>query len=102
MGPSSVRSPIRVDIPAGLEEIIPDYLDSQKKLAGLLEQLLASSELDGIRRIAHNLKNGAAFGFPRLSEIGVSMERSVREANLGELSEQIKSLAEYLDRVQLR
>src|SRR6266852_3728580 len=82
MGPSSTASPIRVDIPPGLEEIVPDYLDSQRELAGVLPQLLTARELEGIRRFAHNLRNAAAFGFPQLSEIAASMERSLREANL--------------------
>jgi len=95
-------TPICVDIPPGLEEIVPDYLEGQKKLAITLPQLLTASDLEAIRRIAHNLKNGAAFGFPILTEIAGGMERSLRGAKLDELSEQIRSLADYLERVELR
>jgi HPt (histidine-containing phosphotransfer) domain-containing protein len=102
MGPPSTPSPICVDIPVGLEEIVPDYLDSQRKMAGELLQLLTASKMDAIRRMAHNLKGGAAFGFPRLSEFGAGMEHSLRESNLTALTEQIKNLAEYLERVELR
>ncbi len=97
MGP-----PICVDIPPGLEEIVPDYLESQKQVANTLPQLLDASDLEGIHRIAHNLKNGAAFGFPILTEIALGMEHSLRAVQFGELTEQIRSLADYLERVELR
>src|SRR6266404_5066286 len=95
-------APICVEIPPGLEEIVPDYLASQKKAADTLHQLLAASDLEGIRRFAHNLRNGAAFGFPVLTEIADRMERSLREANLTEVTAQIVRLAEYLVFVLLR
>jgi HPt (histidine-containing phosphotransfer) domain-containing protein len=94
---------ILVEMPEGIEELIPAFLTTQKEGAATLVEMLSASELDGIRRFAHNLKGtGTAFGFPKLSEIGVSMERSACEANLSDLTGQIKTLTDYLDRVRVR
>lgn len=97
------EEPIFVEMPEGLEELVPEFLDTQKEGARALERLFSGSEVEGIRRIAHNLKGaGTAFGFPLLTEMGGSMERSAREANLPDLRGQIRALTDYLDRVQLR
>ena len=94
---------ILVEMPEGIEELIPAFLTTQKEGAATLLEMLSASEFDGIRRFAHNLKGtGTAFGFPRLSEIGVRMERSAREANLSDLTSQIRILIDYLDRVRVR
>jgi HPt (histidine-containing phosphotransfer) domain-containing protein len=93
---------IPVEMIDGIEEIVPAFLQAQKEGAASLPQMLLSSEFDSIRRFAHNLKGtGAAFGFPRLTEIGITMERSAKEANRSDLSGQIKSLIDYLNRVRV-
>ena len=93
---------ILVEMLDGIEEIVPAFLQGQKEGAATLGQMLACSQFDCIRRFAHNLKGtGAAFGFPRLTEIGITMERSAKEANRSDLSGQIESLIDYLDRVRV-
>ena len=95
--------PVFVEIPEGLEELVPEYLSSRKEDVVALRRLLSCSEMDGIRSIAHNLKgNGSAYGFPRLTELGAAIERSVRESDHAALREQISALGDYLNRVQLR
>src|SRR5438132_488551 len=95
-------SPIVVEIPVGLEELVPEYLNGRKEEAMTLAELLAAFELESIRRIAHDLKgNGASFGFPPLTELGAAMERAVKRSDFEDLGQQIRNLAEYLDRVQL-
>lgn len=93
---------ILVEMMDGIEEIVPAFLAAQKEEAAALPEILASDELDRIRRFAHNLKGtGSAFGFPWLTEIGIAMERSAREGNRDELGGQIKSLIDYLGRVRV-
>jgi HPt (histidine-containing phosphotransfer) domain-containing protein len=94
---------IYVEMPEGIEELAPAFLATQRAEAADLGEMLSAGELDGIRRFAHNLKGtGTAFGFPILSEMGVRMERSAREANVADLGGQIRDLRDYLERVQLR
>jgi HPt (histidine-containing phosphotransfer) domain-containing protein len=67
-----------------------------------LLRLLAASDFGRIRIAAHNLKGtGSAYGFETLTEIGAGMERSAREPNAATLREQIATLGEYLERVEL-
>ncbi len=97
------QPPIFVEMPEGIEELVPEFLSSQKDATRALAQMLARSDWEGIRRIAHDLKgNGTSFGFPQLTEFGAAMSRSLKEADLSGLSEQIEHLAGYLDRVELR
>jgi HPt (histidine-containing phosphotransfer) domain-containing protein len=99
----SKQPPIFVEMPEGIEELVPEFLSSQKEAARELTQMLARSDWEGIRRIAHDLKgNGTSFGFPLLTEFGAAMGRSLKEADLSSLSEQIERLADYLDRVELQ
>lgn len=98
-----IREVIYVEMPDGIEELVPAFLATQRAGAAGLVEMLSAGEFDGIRRFAHNLKGtGTAFGFPLLSEMGVRMERSAREANVADLGEQIRGLRDYLERVQLR
>ena len=94
--------PISVKMPEGLEELVPGYLSNRKDEIPMLLQLLAASDFDRIRIVAHNMKGtGSAYGLEKLTEIGAGMESSAREANICTLSEQLNSLAEYLERVEL-
>ena len=97
-----MRDPILVEMPEGLEELVPDYLSSRREEVPDLLRMLSLSDYDRIRVAAHNLKGtGSAYGFPPVTEIGAAMEGSAKEANADSLSGQIKSLAEYLERVRL-
>jgi len=95
--------PIFITIPEGLEAIVPDYLASRQEEVSELLRLLAASDCDHIRVLAHNMKgSGGSYGFTRLTEIGAEMECSARESNVVALSQQIGSLTNYLERVRLQ
>ncbi len=95
--------PILIEMPEGIEELVPEFLRSQKQEARELLQMYSRSDWEGIRRIAHDLKgNGTSFGFPALTVFGAAMSRSLKEASLAGLREQIEQLGEYLDRAELR
>ena len=98
----SKQPPIFVEMPEGIEELVPEFLLSQKEGAHALTEMYSRSDWEGIRCFAHDLKgNGTSFGFPPLTELGVAMGRSLKEANFSSLNEQIQHLVEYLDRVEL-
>jgi two-component system sensor histidine kinase/response regulator len=101
--PMKDLEPISITMPEGLEEIVPNYLNGRREEVPLLSELLAGCDFERIRILAHNMKgSGAPYGFPKLTEIGAAMEHAAKEVNISELSEQLKSLAEYLERVQLQ
>jgi len=93
---------IRIEIPAGLEEIAPAYLSGRREEVREMLELLAASDFERLAVLGHNLKgNGAAYGFSDLSGIGAAMEQSAKEADRGALSVQLSELKEYLDHVEL-
>ncbi len=93
---------ILVEMPGGIEDLVPEFLSSQKEAARALTQMLSGSDWEGIRRIAHDLKgNGTSFGFPQLTEFGAAVGRSLKRSDLSGLREQIERLTEYLERVEL-
>jgi signal transduction histidine kinase/CheY-like chemotaxis protein len=95
--------PMFVKMPEGLEDIVPQYLASRKEEVPVLLKLLADSDFKRIRVLAHDMTgNGGAYGFPKLTEIGIAMECAATEANASALSQHLGSLAEYLERVQLQ
>jgi CheY-like chemotaxis protein len=93
---------ITIEMPKGLEEIVPGYLNSRKGEVPLLLQLLAASDFDRIRIVGHNMKgSGSAYGFPELTAIGAALESSALDADIAKTGEQLHCLKEYLERVQL-
>ncbi len=96
------REAIRIDVPAGLEEIAPGYLESRKREAPKMLELLAASDFARLTALAHNLKGtGAGYGFPDLSRLGAALEESAKKADEEALRKQILQLGEYLDQVRL-
>ena len=63
------------DIDPTIEDLVPGYLAPSRRHVELMREALSSSDLDGRRRIGHNMKgSGTSFGFPRSSELGASVE----------------------------
>ena len=95
--------PILVEAPPEVEELVPEYLAERKREVAIFHKLMAQSDFERIRILAHNMKgNGRSFGFPELTVIGAAMERSAREASASALAGQLLELTGYLDRVQLK
>ena len=96
------RAPIRIEAPAGLEEVVPGYLAARRDEVGEMLELLAASDFERLAILGHNLKgNGAAYGFSDLSGIGAAMEQSAKDGDRGALGSQVAELKEYLEQVEL-
>ena len=95
--------PVSIDIPEGLEDLVPPYLAKRKEEVHTLTALLAAAEFASIQRISHDLNGtGASYGFDHLSSVGAQMETAAKRADSAELHTCLQSLASYLDAVQLR
>ena len=58
---------------------------------------LASRDYEEMHRVAHGLQGvGAAFGFPKLTPIGASLERAVSDADEAAMLGLIEDMADYL------
>jgi HPt (histidine-containing phosphotransfer) domain-containing protein len=93
---------IRVCPPAGIEQLIPEYLAGRSRDLQVLATALARSDYEAIRVIAHNMKgSGSGFGFPPITDIGRSMETAAKEKSGGGVQGQIEALTDYLNRVEV-
>ena len=96
-----VRTVVKVD--AGLSEIIPWYLETRRTDLQACSEALASGDYNRIGRLGHNLRGtGAGYGFPKLSEIGESIEAAALQADALAVEAHLKELTNYLDEVEWR
>ena len=94
--------PIRIEMPAGLEDIVPGYLANRKREIPEMIDLLAASDYQRVSVLGHNLKGSArGYGFPDLIPVGLALEQAADRKDCGTLRTQIADLGKYLDRVQL-
>jgi CheY-like chemotaxis protein len=102
IGAIELLPPIIIETPLGLEEIVPGYLSARREeLPGMLA-LLAASDFASLAVLAHNLKgSGTSYGFPDLTRIGIALEQSANQTDMGALSAQLSDLKDYLARVEL-
>jgi len=94
--------PIRIEMPVGLEDIVPGYLANRRKEVFEMIELLSASDFERLSRLGHNLKGTArGYGFPDLVALGVALERSADQKDSATLRTRMTDLGNYLDRVQL-
>jgi PAS domain S-box-containing protein len=100
-GAESAES-IGIEMPPGLEEIVPGYLASRRGELPEMMALLAASGFDRLAVLGHNIKGtGSSYGFPELTRMGAALEYSAKQMDPGALSIQLTELKNYLGRVQL-
>ena len=93
---------IRIPAKAGLEDLIPGYLDNCQKNIVMLVDAVAKPDLDAARVIGHGMKGcGLGYGFAAITEIGAIIEQSARGNDGPGVSVQIARLEDYLSRVDV-
>jgi PAS domain S-box-containing protein len=93
---------ITIEMPPGLEGIVPGYLAARRAQLPEMAALLAASDFDLLSSLSHDIKGtGASYGFPALTQMGAALERSATQKDSGTLATQLTELQDYLDRVQL-
>jgi HPt (histidine-containing phosphotransfer) domain-containing protein len=93
---------IKIQVPSGIEELVPTYLAARKhELAGL-NDALQSSNFEHIRALAHNLKGtGSSYGFEELTKLGGVIEASASQQDAPAVRKALAELQEYLNHVEL-
>ena len=93
---------IGIEMPPGLEEIVPGYLAARREELPELMALLAASGFERLAVMGHNIKgSGGSYGFPELTRMGAALEHSAKQSDPGALTIQLTELKDYLGRVQL-
>jgi len=91
---------VRVD--EDLLELVPGYLENQRRAVIKMDQALQDGDYEPIRVLGHGMKGaGAGYGFDAISDIGRRLEAAATARDNGEIAVLIKELAEYLARVEV-
>jgi len=94
--------PIRIEMPSGLEEIVPGYLAARREELPEMMKLLAACDFGRLKVLAHNMKGtGTSYGFPELTRMGAALERFAKQTDGEALGTQLTELTGYLGRVEL-
>jgi CheY-like chemotaxis protein/HPt (histidine-containing phosphotransfer) domain-containing protein len=100
--PGSPSEPIHIEIPEGFEEFVPAYLEALRLEYSEMLTMLASSDFDRVRVLAHQMKgNGGSYGFASLTEIGDVLEQSAKQSDHAAVQANLGRLGDYLGRVRL-
>jgi HPt (histidine-containing phosphotransfer) domain-containing protein len=93
---------IEIAIPEGLEALVPGYLDARKREVPEMLALLAATDFEPLRRLAHNLKGtGESYGFAALTKFGAALEDAARNNNQAAAEAEVEKIGEYCSRVTL-
>jgi HPt (histidine-containing phosphotransfer) domain-containing protein len=99
---SRARETITVDMPPGLESIMPDYLAWRRGEVAELIALLAASDFERLAKLSHNIKGtGTSYGLPDLSRIGADLEHAAKQHDTAAAGAQLSQLNYYLERVRV-
>lgn len=99
---SATQGTIKVVVNPELDELVPGYLRQRRREVQGMLALLAASDYDRLRSLAHDLKGtGSSYGFPELTRFGSDLESAAKVADRETVAKQIPQLADYLSRVEL-
>jgi PAS domain S-box-containing protein len=103
--PSKASSPgerIQVSAKAGLKDLIPRYLANRKGDLAALAEAVKKGDLPKAMSIGHGMKgSGGGYGFPRITEIGQSIERYAAAHDGEGIYRQMCELEDYLSRLDV-
>jgi len=82
--------------------VVATYLDNCRKGLPSLRDAIARLDYDFVGVYSHRMKGcGAAYGFPRLTETGASMEQAARRRNDMEIRVCAAALEAHLESVEV-
>ena len=80
-----------------IQDLVPRFLENQKKNAALVLELCDAGDFETVRRIGHNMKGtGKGYGFEVISSCGASLEQAASKAKAPDVTRVAKELAAYL------
>jgi signal transduction histidine kinase/DNA-binding NarL/FixJ family response regulator len=96
----AVRPVARIE--AGLEDLIPGYLDNRRRDVDALLLFLEQGDFAGIRDLAHKIKgSGGGYGFDGITEIGGALEQAAAGGDAVLVERRLRELRQYLESVEV-
>jgi HPt (histidine-containing phosphotransfer) domain-containing protein len=82
--------------------LVAEFLENRRGDVARLNALIASADWEGVRSLGHRMKGtGRGYGFPRITEIGVALERAGSAEDAAAARAGVSRLEQYLDRVRV-
>lgn len=92
-----------VEVAPDIEDLVEGFLDDWRRHVAEMDELVEKGDFTEIYRLGHNLKgSGAAYGFPKLSEIGEAIETDAEKNQASGIREGLAQLTTYLSTVEWR
>jgi HPt (histidine-containing phosphotransfer) domain-containing protein len=99
---SRTQETITIDMPRGLENIMPAYLAWRREEVPELIALLAASDFERLAKLSHNIKGtGTSYGLPDLSRIGADLEVAAKQCDTAAAGAQLAQLNYFLEHLRI-
>jgi CheY-like chemotaxis protein len=94
------KTVVRVD--ARLRAAVPGYLESRRRDVRTLLEAVERSDYETARSLGHKMSGtGGAYGFPRITEIGATIERAAKAGDSAAIRSGAAELSRYLEQIEL-
>ncbi len=91
-----------VEPPEELADLIPEFMASMRQDVADMNKALLKADFATVRRIGHSHKGAAlAYGFERISESGLELQRAAEQQDTAQCARLIEALTTYLDTVRI-
>jgi CheY-like chemotaxis protein len=102
VAPPSTSGRIKVPVEAGMEDLVPGYLDKRRAEIAKYRQALSERDFETIRMLGHKMKGtGAGYGFAELTSLGGQIEKAAMSQDAGRVRTGVEALASYVENVEL-
>ena len=96
--------PVDLDVlvPAGVEDLVPTFMDNRRKELDALHRAAAAGDMEAILNIAHRMKGvGEPYGFLGVSTLGAEFHRAADQGDGRTLVSLVARYATYLREVRV-
>lgn len=92
----------KVVIDIDLIDLVPKYMENRFRDIEQCRKFLSEDNFSEISNVGHKLKgNARTYGFLKLEEIGISLEKYAHQRNKKELEMLINYFSEYINSVEI-
>lgn len=89
------------ELDPGIRALLPNYIRRRESDMEAIERLFKRKDYAEIAVLAHNMRgSGAAYGYPRISELGGQIEKAVEANNVENLTSLIDELSAYVKQMR--
>jgi PAS domain S-box-containing protein len=102
IGVAALPEKILIHADPSLRAVIPAYLDKRREDVRAILAALEKLDYELIAELGHKMcGTGGGYGFPRITEIGASIQQAAKESNSSAIRSQVADLSGYLQQVEV-